>query len=512
MDSQPAPLAAGELERYLEASSRLHGIAHPERRDLWRDRLLLNAPELARFRGIATGDAAPVTLPECKPSELPVFAETPMLATAAAIGNGEVAADDVLAKALAAADRLGGHNIFTHLDRQPAYVAGQPLSGIPVAVKDLMHVRGLPMTGGTGRREAAPSSSEAAVITRLKAAGARVVGMTNLHELAYGVTSENPHFGRVMNPRDPERMAGGSSGGSAAAVAAGIVPFAVGTDTAGSVRIPAALCGVVGFKPSHGLLPRDGVLPLSWSLDHVGPFAASVADIAAGLAVMAGAAVRPGAGEPDAAGIRLVRPSNFFFDLCEPSVAAVLEDVLARIADAGIAIGRGEIRGAGYAAAAQFAILCPDAYQANAERLRAAPESLGADVRVRLEVGQFLRACDYVKAQRFRTRLGEAMREAMGQDGLLVTPTVPIGAPLAGTATVSIGGADYPLHAVMTRCTAPFNLTGFPAITLPCGLDRNGMPVGLQLVAPYGEDGRLLAAAKRIESIIGEHRGMHAGA
>lgn len=501
--------ADGILDRLLDAVAALRRYPYPERAPAWRARLAMNGPELARFAALGDPGCDPMLRPAPARDAAPGLPErAPILSFADAVRGGRIDARAHAAAALARAREAADLNAFTTLnDDAPAEAADRrdgALAGVLVAVKDLMAVRGLPLTGGTGRRDPDVPERDATAVARLRAAGAVVIGAANLHELAYGVTSRNPHFGAVRNPCDPRRSAGGSSGGSAAAVAAGIVPVAVGTDTAGSIRIPAACCGVVGIKPSYDLVPRDGVLPLAWSLDHVGPIAGNVADAAAALAVMAGGPGRGPLRSAEAGRIRLVRPRNFFFEILEPSLRLALETALARLEEAGISLIERPIEGVEDAAAIQFQTICAEAAEAHWPRLLDAPEALGEDVRVRLEIGQFLLAKDYVRAQRLRRALAAAMAAALEGVDALVTPTLIVGAPPVGADEVEVDGQRLPVHTAMTRCTAPFNLTGLPALTLPCGRDRDGLPVGLQLVGRPGGDCALIEVALAVEAALGQ--------
>lgn len=483
---------------FIRATARYRAYDHREREGLWRDRLALNAAELERLSSFATLEEAPLQTIDstAKPVELPATA--PCLETA---GTPRTDRKQLIVTALERAAAAADLNVFTALgNAQDLDVQDGPLSGIPIAVKDLMTVRGFPMTGGTRSLPPGAQDEDAQAVGRLRAAGATPIGMTNLHELAFGITSENPHFGRVKNPREPGRISGGSSGGSAAAVALGIVPISIGTDTAGSIRIPAACCGVAGMKPSYDLVPRDGAMVLAWSLDHIGPFAANIADLAVALSIMSGGRPSSGGIAPKRSTPRLVRPKNFFFDVLEPSLRARIEEALARLARAGIEIVERDVPDVEMAAAAQFATISAEATQSNWRRFTTAPEGLGEDVRVRLEAGQFILAADYVSAQRFRRRLRDNMTAALAGCDAFVTPTIAVGAPAAGTQYVEIDGKNIPIHAAMTRCTAPFNVTGMPALTLPCGTDSDGLPVALQLAGRLGEDAELLALAQIIET------------
>jgi aspartyl-tRNA(Asn)/glutamyl-tRNA(Gln) amidotransferase subunit A len=315
------------------------------------------------------------------------------------------------------------------------------------------------------------------------------------------VTSANIHFGHVVNPAAPGHIPGGSSGGSGAVVATGIAALAVGTDTGGSIRIPAACCGVVGFKGSHDAVSREGVWPLAWTLDHIGPLARSVDDAALGFEVMAG--LPPGCvsgkriGQP-----RLVKPTPFFFDHLDPVIAKHIDGVLSRLTAAGARLSTRKIDRAEQAPTAQFITIATEACQANWGLLTKRPEGLSPDVRLRLEIGQFIGGIDYVKAQRLRKVLRDNMIAALADADVFVLPTMPISLPKSGTTTIGIAGRVLPVPTAVTRLTSPFNFSGLPAISIPCGTDRHGLPVGLQLVGRPGADATVLAAARWCEQAL----------
>jgi aspartyl-tRNA(Asn)/glutamyl-tRNA(Gln) amidotransferase subunit A len=328
-----------------------------------------------------------------------------------------------------------------------------------------------------------------------------VVGLANLHELAYGITSDNPHFGRVVNPVATARIPGGSSGGSAAAVAAGIVRLAVGTDTAGSIRIPAACCGIVGFKPSYDVLPRAGVLDLGPSLDHVGPMARSVEDCATMFAAMLGRDDVPPWAWSDIAGRRIARLRGYFEEPLDAEVGRALDEAQAALRGEGATIEDATVAGMEIGAAIQLNTLCAEAGAVHARRARERGGDLGEDVRVRIEMAHFLPGHWYVKAQRMRTDLVAAIEAAFGGNDLLLCATLRCPAPPVGAARVDIGGRSYALHTAVTQLTMPFNLSGLPAVSLPWSRSRDGVPISLQVVARRGHDWQALAAAQRLQAL-----------
>ncbi|MGH8677842.1 MAG: amidase, partial [Burkholderiales bacterium] len=348
-----------------------------------------------------------------------------------------------------------------------------PLAGVPVAVKDLMPVRGYPLTAGTKAIEARVQSHDALCVARLREAGAVVIGTTNLHELAFGVTSANPHFGHVHNPRLPGHVPGGSSGGSAAALAAGLTTLAIGSDTGGSIRQPAACCGIVGFKPTYGAVPIHDVVPLAWTLDHVGPMTRSVEDAALMFEVMAGLPVHSTLPRESTMAPRIVRPRQYFFDLLEDEVQSAVEAALARLAKAGAPIAACDIPGIELAPGIQLITIGSEASQSNGHLARDHGDKLGDDVRVRLEIGQFYLAVDYIKAQQLRRRVRDSMLAAFGDADVMVIPAMPVLPPKAGTTTVKIHGHTVHVAPLLTRFTSPINFCGFPAISLPCAAAKS---------------------------------------
>jgi len=509
------------LERFelaVDGIARLGRYPHADRHQAWLDRLRVNLPELSTFEALKPEpelgylSPAPAGVAD---GGAPLAEDAGGIAAIARdcrVASGRTAAS--AQAALAEALRRKDLNAFITLADPAALDAAasaaarrlrdgapMPLIGVPVAAKDLMQVAGFPQTNGSGGPAPAPATSDALVVARLREAGALVVGTTNLHELAYGITSENPHHGWVANPRRAGYTPGGSSGGSAAAVAAGIVRIAIGTDTAGSIRLPASCCGVAGFKPSFDAIPRDGAQTLGASLDHIGPIAASVADAALMYSVMAGQPARTASRAP-LAGLRVGVPNNYFFDPLADDVARAVRAVLARMRDDGAMLVPIDLPGVERSAALQFVTLCSEATELHWQRLVERPETLGADVRVRLEVGQFLPATWYVRAQRGRAALAAMFAAAMREIDVLVTPTLRIEPPRSGAGSARIAGRDIPLHTAVTALTMPFNLTGMPALTLPCGRGDNDLPIGVQIAGRRGDDWRVLDVGARLEDLL----------
>ena len=376
-----------------------------------------------------------------------------------------------------------------------------PLHGIPVAVKDLIDVAGTPTTAASAVPCTA-AQADAPVVKRLRDAGAILIGKTNLHEFAYGTTSEESAFGPVRNPWDLTRSAGGSSGGSAAALAAGMCFGAVGTDTGGSIRIPSAACGTVGLKPAYGELPLSGIVPLSGSFDHVGPMARSVAD----AALMFGAMRGPprAAFEPIAEHVTFAVPQRYFCDRVDEDVTNALSRVRTALVAAGHRVVDVDIVDVEWTPDIYLHIMLPEASWYHAPMLERHASSYSPGVRLRLEMGRYVRAEDYVRAGQLRTVLRGRVTAAFetSHADVLLVPTLPIGAPPLGAQTVTVGGKQEPVRGAMLRLTQVFNVTGHPSMALPAGLGRDGLPRGLQLVGRDRQTERLLRVALAVEDQI----------
>ncbi|MFJ3518458.1 MULTISPECIES: amidase [unclassified Streptomyces] len=371
-----------------------------------------------------------------------------------------------------------------------------PLHGIPAALKDLIDVAGLATSASSRVRAGHRAESDSTVAARLASAGAALVGKTHTHEFAYGLITP-----QTVNARNPARVAGGSSGGSAVAVAAGAAAFALGTDTGGSIRVPAALNGVVGLKPTYGLVPRHGVTSLAWSLDHVGPLTRTVEDAALVLAALAGhdprdpASVaapavdhRPGPGT-DLTGLRVGVPGNYYFDRVDPEVEAAVRLAIGRLEELGARLVDVEIPMTRYVRATQWGLMVPEASAYHERTLRAVPDLYGADVRVLLEAGELMTAGDYLRAQRARTLMRQAWQDMLEAVDVIAAPTVPLTAVETGRTSVTWSdGSVESVSDAYVRLSAPANLTGVPALSLPVGLDPAGLPIGMQLMGrPFGE-------------------------
>jgi aspartyl-tRNA(Asn)/glutamyl-tRNA(Gln) amidotransferase subunit A len=382
-----------------------------------------------------------------------------------------------------------------------------PLHGIPISLKDNVYTRGVRTTAGSKILAGFVPDEDAVVAQRLFAAGAVLLGKTNLHEFAYGVTTENPHYGAARNPWDAARIPGGSSGGSAVAMAAGMCAASVGSDTGGSIRIPAAHCGIVGLKPTFDAVSVNGIVPLSLSLDHAGPLARTVGDALllfdalapatraarqrseAARAGLKRAAVQPKAKKP-LRGVVLGRPREYFFEQVDAEVQQAVE----RAARACEALGA---RITEVSLPRLHDMTEPSTHMALAEArawhqsqgwFPARAADYGEDVRKRLEMGADVRAVDYIESLRLKALLTAEMRGVFRNVDAIVAPVTPVAATLIGQKVALCGGQEEPVRAALLRLNRPANFTGLPAISVPCGFTRGGLPMGLQLIGqPFGE-------------------------
>ncbi|MFF9061820.1 amidase [Streptomyces sp. NPDC014882] len=426
--------------------------------------------------------------------------------------------ESVLARIAAVEGRLGAYVTVTADAALAAAVRAEreisgsgprgPLHGIPMALKDLIDAEGIPTTASSRVRAGHVAERDSRVAERLGAAGAVLLGKTHTHEFAYGLTTP-----QTNNAWDHGRVAGGSSGGSAVAVAAGGATFAMGTDTGGSIRVPAALNGVVGLKPTYGLVPRTGVTSLSWSLDHVGPLARTVQDVALVLSATAGHDPRDPASVSgpvpdrfpggDLRGLKVGVPRNHYFDRVTPEVEESVRGAIERLAELGAELVDVEIPMARHLQAVQWGLMVPEATAYHERSLRATPDLYAADVRILLEAGELISAGDYLRAQRARTMMRDAWARMFDGIDVLAAPTVPTTAAEAGQEAVE--WADGTTEAVSdsyVRLCAPANITGVPALTLPVGHDRAGLPIGMQLMARPFRDATVLRVGRVYEESV----------
>jgi aspartyl-tRNA(Asn)/glutamyl-tRNA(Gln) amidotransferase subunit A len=379
------------------------------------------------------------------------------------------------------------------------------LHGIPLALKDLYETAGVRTTHGSTFYAGYVPREDACVVHKLEAAGTVLLGKTNMHEIALGVTNVNPHYGPARNPWNPERVTGGSSGGSAAALAAGLCMASLGSDTGGSIRIPASLCGVVGLKPTYGRVSLRGVIPLSWNLDHVGPMARSARDVAIMLGVIAGFDPDDPASidvpvddylsrlEGGVSSWRIALASDEFFTRADEQVLEALQAAGQVFTQLGAQIVPMEFP-EGYAAAlANGNMVTSDAAAFHRQRLEENPEGFGGDVLQRLQMGAARTSSEYALLRREQSRLRRLYERFFEDFDILITPTTPVFAP-------PIEGPDAIEQArLLTRFTAPFNLTGLPALSLPCGFSADGMPIGMQVVGRPWAEAAILRAAHAYE-------------
>ena len=434
--------------------------------------------------------------------------------TAAAIAAGELTSEHAVAAALEAAERLQPTlNAFTMLFEEGALEAARaadraarsretlgPLHGVPVAVKDLYDVDGA-VTSGCSRPylDRAPASVDAHAVAALRAAGAIVIGKTNMHELAFGATNTASCFGPANNPWDPERIPGGSSGGSGAAVAAGIVGIALGTDTGGSIRIPSSLCGTSGLKITTGLLPLDGILPMSPSLDSPGPIASDAEDLTVAFDVLSGHA-------PPAEPIRRIGvPNDYFFDIVDEQVASSVREAIVVLAGTGAEVVE---------VPAAWAQLADDAWLilalAEFGRVHAAlidrAEELDKGIEITLRAAMAVAAEDERAARDRATAARNAFASTIAGVDVLVTPATPCTASRHTDETLVIRGVEFPVQlGAQSHFTRPISTVGAPAVVVPCGFGGDGMPFGVQIIGRPGSESTLLALARAYQVETGWH-------
>ncbi len=393
------------------------------------------------------------------------------------------------------------------------------LHGVPIGLKDLYCTKGVKTTGGSKILADWVPDEDATVVTRLAGAGAIVLGKLNMHEFAYGPEGINEHYGTPWNPWDTatHRICGGSSSGSGAGVAAGICPGALGSDTGGSIRIPSSLCGLSGIKPTYGRVSRAGVLPLVWSLDHIGPMCRSAADCALMLGAMAGYDPRDPTTSvlpvPDytaaltgqITGLRVGLLRTFFLESAAPAQRAAVEAAARALEGLGVTVEDVNLAKVTLGPAASHAIFGAEAYAYHEQWIKTRAADYGADVRERLRVGAFVTGAEYVKGQRLRTVLRNEVDAALATLDVLLAPTTPIEAPAVGQSEARIGTETVPVRPSLIRFTRPFNLSGHPAASVPCGFTPEGLPMGLQIIGRPFDEATVLRVADAYQRVTDWH-------
>ncbi len=491
----------------MTARARRLGVSTVGRQAMWRARAELDGPAIEAIRSAPLSSYVSATSPRAIP-ELPCHAAT---ALSWVLAPGETVANRV-ERALALVEDQRELNAFTtvfadrarweaeELDRSNAQGASRgPLHGAVLAVKDLMAVRRHRASAGTRAFAGELAVKDAVVLQRLTAAGAVLVGATNLHALAFGPFSTSSDSGVVGNPLRPGAVAGGSSGGSASAVASGPVDIALGTDTAGSIRIPGAACGVVGLKGTFGTAPTDGVYPLGPTLDHVGPMTRTVADAAVAWSVICGEPVSTGV-PTSLEGVVIGDPASFSRAYLDGPVEAALDSALASAVELGAQVVQVHAPSLHLAPLLMLCSIGPEALQVHLDLLRSRADQLPGDVRLRLEMAMLVAEADYEQAQRHRRQLRAELAAVMSAVDVLMLPTLPIATPLTSEIDGTTGGG-WLIRSAMSRLTAPFNLTGQPALTLPWGVDPDGGGLGLQIVGAHHREHTVLQIAAVLEAV-----------
>ena len=442
-------------------------------------------------------------------------AQQTIAAVAPRVARGELRSETLTEQALARiADLQPTLNAFITVTAEEALASARradqeiaggrylgQLHGIPISLKDLLDMKGVSTTAASRLRAEHVARRDAPVTAKLRAAGAVIVGKTNLHEFAFGTTSEDSGWGPCRHPLDPSRSPGGSSGGSAAGVRAGMTFATVGTDTGGSIRIPAAACGIVGLKPGWNEISADGVVPLSRQLDHVGPLARSVEDVSTMFDIMRGSAPTVIEAAP-LFGRKFGLLGGYFLDRLDEHVEAALLSAVDVLRRAGASITEVTIPHAGDIAPIYLHLVLADAAAYHARSLEERPAAYTPNVRIRLEMGRHVLAEDYVRALNGRRVIAREVDAALeGMDALLL-PALSIPAPPLGQATVPVKGGQEVVRTAMLRCTQPFNVSSHPALSLPCGNTPAGLPVGLQMVGRLGFTSDLLRVSRSVEAAL----------
>lgn len=384
--------------------------------------------------------------------------------------------------------------------------------GIPLSIKDNIYFKGRGATMGSKIHEFFVSDFDATVVRKLKQAGANFTGKVNMHEYAWGITTNNPHFGPCRNPWDTSRIPGGSSGGSGVAVAADMCMASLGTDTAGSIRIPASACGIVGLKPTHGLVSKYGCFPLSWSLDHIGPMTKTVRDAAGLLEILVGFDPL----DPTSVHAPFVDyqkgltgqlknlvigvDEDYFFHNIDPEIDNIVRRGIQQLEDAGAKVKPINVRSLRYAEYSEMITILSEAATIHQKNLKERPEDFGEDIKPLLALGQLPSAVDYLEAQQLRRKIKQEFAEAFQKVDVFISPTLPIVPPKIGKEVIELNGKETDIVTQMIRMTGPANLTGLPALSVPCGF-ADGLPVGMQLMGPAFSEALLLNVGYVFEKV-----------
>ncbi|OUM86843.1 MAG: glutamyl-tRNA amidotransferase [Bacillus thermozeamaize] len=385
-----------------------------------------------------------------------------------------------------------------------------PLHGVPMALKDNLYFKNEVVTMGSKIHRHFIPSYDATVVSKLKEAGVIFTGRLNMHEYAWGATTNNPHFGPCRNPWNLEKIPGGSSGGSGAAVAADMTIASLGTDTGGSIRIPASACGIVGLKPTHGRVSKYGCFPLAWSLDHIGPMTKTVKDAAILLEVIAGyddkdptcinvpVSAYRSAITGDVNELVIGINESYFFRDVDSGVEKNVRNGIRLLEEMGARVTSVDIPSIEFAPFAEMITIISEASAIHHQNLIERRQDFGDDVRILLELGELVTAVDYLQAQQIRYQLNHDFRKVFQSVDVLITPTLPFTPPLIGQDTVLLNGKEVNFLDHVIRFTGPENITGLPAISVPCGFSEE-MPVGLQIIGPPFKEEIILNVAYAIE-------------
>ncbi len=428
--------------------------------------------------------------------------------------TGRLTPSDVAERALAAVDKLDRREppmrLFIALDADDVRAQAKesttrfregrsigPFDGVPIAIKDEYDVQGYGTTCGTSFLGKTPATKDALAVARLRAAGAIIFGKTNMYELGMAASGVNPHHGAARNPYDPKRDTGGSSSGSAAVVAAGLTPIALGNDGGGSIRIPGSLCGVPGLKGTFGRVPTEGIALLCWSLEHAGPLASNVEDLALAFGLITDEKIDlpPMFGRARAPRIGIC---DSWWEPASVQVSAVVRAAIDRLRAGGAQIESIELPHVDLSTAVGFATFCAEGATATEAHLRA-DQPMSLPVRLSLDMARGLSAVSYVKAQRARALIARDFDEALASVDVIISPSTCITAPIYNEDAFAEGEVNEARLRELSHFTFPLNLTGLPAMQVPCGYDADGMPVGMQIVGRHGADLTTLSVAREVE-------------